>query len=52
MEKATGVELNIMNHIQLPVQSGDDGILRLMGRRYTREQYLELVSKIKERILK
>ena len=41
---------NIMNHIQLPVQSGDSEILRLMGRRYTREQYLELVSKIKEKI--
>ena len=41
---------NIMNHIQLPVQSGDDEILRLMGRRYSRAQYLELVRKIKERI--
>lgn len=41
---------NIMNHIQLPVQSGDSEILRLMGRRYDREQYLELVRKIKERI--
>ena len=41
---------NIMNHIQLPVQSGDDEILRLMGRRYSRTQYLELVRKIKERI--
>jgi len=41
---------NIMKHIQLPVQSGDDGILKLMGRRYSREQYLELVKKIKERI--
>lgn len=41
---------NIMNHIQLPVQSGDDEILRLMGRRYTSKQYLDLVIKIKERI--
>lgn len=41
---------NIMNHIHLPVQSGDDNILRLMGRRYTSEQYLELVDKIKKKI--
>ena len=41
---------NIMNHIQLPVQSGDSEILRLMGRRYSREQYLELVEKIKKKI--
>ena len=41
---------NIMNHIQLPVQSGDDGILKLMGRRYSREQYLKLVEKIREKI--
>ena len=41
---------NIMNHIQLPVQSGDSEILRLMGRRYSREQYLTLVEKIKAKI--
>ena len=41
---------NIMNHIQLPVQSGDDGILRLMGRRYTSKQYIELVEKIRNKI--
>ncbi len=41
---------NIMNHIHLPVQSGDDNILRLMGRRYSSEQYLELVDKIKKKI--
>ena len=41
---------NIMNHIQLPVQSGDDEILRLMGRRYSRKQYLDLVERIKTKI--
>ncbi len=41
---------NIMNHIQLPVQSGDDGILKLMGRRYNRQQYLDLVQRIKKKI--
>ena len=41
---------NIMKHIQLPVQSGDTDILRRMGRRYTREEYLNLVKKIREKI--
>ncbi len=41
---------NIMPFIHLPVQSGDDQILKIMGRRYTSEQYLTLFHKIKERI--
>ena len=41
---------NIMPYIHLPVQSGSNKILKLMGRRYTREEYLELLNKIKKRI--
>ena len=41
---------NIMKCIHLPVQSGNDEILRLMGRRYTREDYLALVKKIRDRM--
>ena len=41
---------NIMPYIHLPLQSGSDRILKLMGRRYTKEKYLELFKKIKERI--
>jgi len=41
---------NIMKCIHLPVQSGNDEILRLMGRRYTREDYLSLVRKIRDRM--
>ncbi|MDY2913153.1 MAG: tRNA (N6-isopentenyl adenosine(37)-C2)-methylthiotransferase MiaB [Candidatus Enteromonas sp.] len=41
---------NIMPCIHLPVQSGSTSMLRIMGRRYSREQYLELVAKIKEKI--
>lgn len=41
---------NIMPYIHLPLQSGSTNILRLMGRRYTKEEYLELFHKIKERI--
>jgi len=39
---------NIMPYIHLPLQSGSDRILKLMGRRYTKEQYLELFHKLKE----
>ncbi|MGX8834805.1 tRNA (N6-isopentenyl adenosine(37)-C2)-methylthiotransferase MiaB [Amedibacillus sp. YH-ame6] len=41
---------NIMPFIHLPVQSGDSDILKIMGRRYTREQYLTLFHKIKEKM--
>lgn len=41
---------NIMPCIHLPVQSGSTSMLRIMGRRYTREHYLELVKKIREKI--
>ena len=41
---------NIMKFIHLPVQSGNDEILRKMGRRYTREQYISLVKEMRNRI--
>ena len=41
---------NIMPYIHLPLQSGSSRILKLMGRRYTKESYLELAHKIKTRI--
>jgi tRNA-2-methylthio-N6-dimethylallyladenosine synthase len=41
---------NLVEHIHLPVQSGSSDILKIMGRVYTREQYLELVRKIKAAI--
>ena len=41
---------NIMPYIHLPLQSGSDRILKLMGRRYTKEEYLTLFHKIKEKI--
>jgi tRNA-2-methylthio-N6-dimethylallyladenosine synthase len=39
---------NICNHIHLPVQSGNDRILKEMNRLHTREEYLVLVQKIRE----
>lgn len=41
---------NIMKCIHLPVQSGSTSMLRIMGRRYSRESYLDLVRRIRERI--
>jgi tRNA-2-methylthio-N6-dimethylallyladenosine synthase len=41
---------NICNYIHLPVQSGSTRILELMNRTYTRERYLELVHRIRDRI--
>jgi len=38
---------NICRHIHLPVQSGSDRMLEKMRRRYTREQYLDRVAKIR-----
>ena len=41
---------NIMPFIHLPVQSGSDSMLKIMGRRYTSEQYLTLFNKLKEKV--
>ncbi|PLT31630.1 tRNA (N6-isopentenyl adenosine(37)-C2)-methylthiotransferase MiaB [Peribacillus deserti] len=41
---------NLVEHIHLPVQSGSTDVLKIMARKYTREQYLELVRKIKAAI--
>ena len=39
---------NICNYIHLPIQSGSDRILKKMNRLHTRDEYLELVKKIRE----
>lgn len=41
---------NIMPYIHLPVQSGNNDILKIMGRRYTVEEYLDTIKRLKEAI--
>ena len=38
-----------VNYLHLPVQSGSNNVLRKMNRKYTREQYLEIIKRIKEK---
>lgn len=38
----------VCRHLHLPVQSGSNRILADMGRRYTREEYLETVKKLRD----
>ena len=40
----------ICRHLHLPIQSGSTRILEQMNRRYTKEQYLDLVTKIRKEI--
>ena len=41
---------NVMPYVHLPIQSGSSDILRKMGRRYTKEEYLQLFEKIKAKV--
>lgn len=39
---------NLSPQLHLPVQSGSDNVLKAMGRRYTRERYLEIVAGLRQ----
>jgi tRNA-2-methylthio-N6-dimethylallyladenosine synthase len=40
----------IEKHVHMPLQSGSDRILKRMNRNYTKQQFLDIVNKIKEKI--
>ena len=40
----------VMPHIEVPLQAGDDEVLKMMRRGYTNSQYRELVAQIRDRI--
>ena len=44
---AYGEIKHLMPNLHLPVQAGNDEILRAMNRRYTRQRYLELVENVR-----
>ncbi len=41
---------SVMPSLHLPVQSGDNDILKAMNRKYTYEQYMDIIHKLKERV--
>ena len=47
---AIAEEDKIEKYIHLPAQSGNDRILKLMNRSYTRDKYLSIIKKIREKI--
>lgn len=43
-------ENKVLKELHLPVQSGSNDILKAMNRKYTREHYLQIVKKLKDKV--
>lgn len=50
MIEVMATQPTIMPFLHLPLQSGNDAVLRIMGRRYSAEVYLDLVKRLKARM--
>ncbi len=48
--KYMALSRKLCRHLHIPLQSGDDQILKKMNRRYTAREYLNLIKKIKKSI--
>lgn len=40
----------VMEHVHMPLQSGDDDVLKAMKRLYSRESFLEIVQELREKL--
>ncbi len=49
LDLAAGAD-NFMPHLHIPLQSGDDGVLRRMNRRYLAADYRQTISRIREKM--
>jgi threonylcarbamoyladenosine tRNA methylthiotransferase MtaB len=49
IEKIAG-STKVCRHLHIPIQSGDDTVLKAMRRKYRRQDYLNLIRKIKKQI--
>lgn len=47
---ALASESRICPHLHIPLQSGDDRVLRTMGRNYDSQSYLDLIQRLNEKI--
>jgi threonylcarbamoyladenosine tRNA methylthiotransferase MtaB len=45
--EALATEPKICPHLHVPLQSGDDGVLRAMGRHYTAQEYLDQMAALR-----
>ena len=48
--KVVGARDNIVNHFHLPLQAGSNRILEKMNRKYSKEQYLDIIDNIRNSI--
>ena len=48
MIKAVANLPKVMPHIELPIQAGDDGVLKAMRRGYTNAQYRDIIAQIRD----